>query len=74
MIPPEEVHVNAPVATYGLDSLVAVEIRNWMMREIEVSVSVFELLSRNTLKMVDDLIVKKSELVDRKLQQTGNES
>lgn len=73
MVPAEDVHVDAPMATYGLDSLVAVEIRNWIVRELDVGVSVFDLLSGNTLRMVADVIVKKSKLVDRRLLQTENE-
>lgn len=70
MVPAEDVHVDAPMATYGLDSLVAVEIRNWIVRELGVGISVFDLLSGSTLRMVADLIVKKSKLVDRRLLQT----
>ena len=66
----EDVQVDAPMATYGLDSLVAVEIRNWIVRELDVSVSVFDLLSGNTLQMVAELIVKKSKLVTQRLLQS----
>jgi acyl carrier protein len=73
MVAIEDLNIDAPMATYGLDSLVAVEIRNWVVREFDVSVSVFDLLSGNTLRMVAELIVKKSKLVDRALLQTENE-
>lgn len=73
MVAIEDINIDAPMATYGLDSLVAVEVRNWVVREFDVSVSVFDLLSGNTLRMVSELVVKKSKLVDRALLQALNE-
>ena len=35
--------------SYGVDSLVAVEVRNWFLREAKVDMPVFEILQANTL-------------------------
>lgn len=70
MVSVEDVHFDAPMATYGLDSLVAVEIRNWIVRELDVRVSVFDLLSGHSLRMMAESIVKQFKLVDRRLLQT----
>ena len=67
MIPKEEIDGRQPIATYGLDSLVAVEIRNWVTRETAASLQVLELLSSGSLIALSQLIVKKSTLVDPKL-------
>lgn len=46
---PEEVDVHKAPNTYGVDSLVAVGIRNWVLSNCNVEVSVFEVLSNDTI-------------------------
>jgi hypothetical protein len=69
MIVKDEIDGRQPIAAYGLDSLVAVEIRNWITRETEASLQVLELLSSGSLIALSQLVVKKSALVDSKLFQ-----
>ncbi|KAF4333414.1 polyketide synthase [Fusarium beomiforme] len=45
---PEELETNVPVASIGLDSLVAVRIREWFMQQVGVEVSVLKVMSLNT--------------------------
>ncbi|KAF9775208.1 hypothetical protein IL306_006708 [Fusarium sp. DS 682] len=45
---PEELDTNVPVASIGLDSLVAVRIREWFMQQVGVEVSVLKVMSLNT--------------------------
>ena len=61
MRPVEEVSGDQPMAGYGLDSLVAVEIRNWIARELGVKVSMFDLISGNTLEMLAVVVVLKAK-------------
>ncbi|KAG0652505.1 Reducing polyketide synthase [Hyphodiscus hymeniophilus] len=67
MIAKDEIDGRQPIAAYGLDSLVAVEIRNWITRETDASLQVLELLSSGSLIALSQLVVKKSALVDSKL-------
>ncbi|KAK6067118.1 polyketide synthase [Seiridium cupressi] len=67
MIAKDEIDGRQPIATYGLDSLVAVEIRNWITRETDANLQVLELLSSGSLMTLSQSIVKKSALVDPKL-------
>ncbi len=62
MKPVEEVRGNGAVSmvSYGLDSLVAVEIRNWITRELEVRVSMFDIVSGNSLEMLAGVVVGKA--------------
>ncbi|KHN94261.1 polyketide synthase [Metarhizium album ARSEF 1941] len=46
---PEEVDVDKPPSAYGVDSLVAVGVRNWVLSNCNVEVSVFEVLSNDTI-------------------------
>ncbi|KAK3315828.1 putative polyketide synthase [Apodospora peruviana] len=72
-IPKDDIDGRQPIAAYGLDSLVAVEIRNWVTRQTDVSLQVLELLSSGSLIALSALIVKKSALVDPKLFGEGAE-
>lgn len=48
------------VSSLGLDSLVAIEIRNWIAREANANVQVLELLSSGSLMALAEIILNKS--------------
>ncbi|GAD95061.1 hypothetical protein PVAR5_3699 [Paecilomyces variotii No. 5] len=50
------------VSSLGLDSLVAIEIRNWIARETDANVQVLELLSSGSLGSLVDIILRKSKI------------
>ena len=64
MKPVEELDPIKSIASYGLDSLVAIEIRNWIGRHCLASLQVLELLSSGSLVMLSQLIMEKSKLVE----------
>ncbi|KAG9237456.1 putative polyketide synthase [Amylocarpus encephaloides] len=64
MIPREEMDPSRPIVVYGLDSLVAIEIRNWITRELEASLQVLELLTSSSIRALGETILAKSKLVD----------
>lgn len=45
MMPDSDVDAGKPLSAYGVDSLVAVEVRNWIARETGVDVSVFDIMA-----------------------------
>ncbi|KAI1865108.1 hypothetical protein JX265_008155 [Neoarthrinium moseri] len=49
---------------YGVDSLVAIGVRNWVYRECDVDVSVFEILSDTSIAELSATIVDRSALHD----------
>lgn len=63
MMPIEDLDASKPANTYGVDSLVAVEIRNWIFREIKADVSVFDILSSIPLATLSGKVALKSKLV-----------
>jgi hypothetical protein len=67
MIVKDEIDGRQPIAAYGLDSLVAVEIRNWITRETDASLQILELLSSSSLTALSQIVVKKSAFIDPKL-------
>ncbi|RGP67458.1 polyketide synthase [Fusarium longipes] len=46
---PEEIDIGKPPNVYGVDSLVAVGVRNWVVTNCGVEVSIFEVLSDKTV-------------------------
>ncbi|KAG8408831.1 Type I Iterative PKS [Metarhizium acridum] len=56
---PEEVDANKPPSAYGVDSLVAVGVRNWVLSNCNVEVSVFEVLSNDTIMEMAKMIAKR---------------
>ena len=55
----EDVHDEDGITDYGVDSLVAVELRNWIRKEAGANVTVFEILNgKMTVKGLVDRIVK----------------
>ena len=68
MISIDEIDVNRPVSSYGVDSLVAAEMRNWCFRDLKADISVFELLSGNSITILAGQIVNKSILVPQVIE------
>ena len=48
-IPQENMEKTNPMHAFGVDSLVALEIRNWFAKEIGADVSVFEILGNENI-------------------------
>ena len=63
MVPADDFNPSRPIVAYGLDSLVAIEIRNWIAREMEANVQVLELLASGSLTTLAQTIVTKSKLI-----------
>lgn len=61
----EDMDPSITVSSLGLDSLVAIEIRNWIAREANANVQVLELLSSGTLMALAEIILNKSQAYTR---------
>lgn len=61
-ISPEDVDAGKPLNLYGVDSLVAVEIRNWITKEFMADVPVFELMSGKSVLAIAQLVTKNSQI------------
>ncbi|KAH7254804.1 hypothetical protein B0J15DRAFT_446835 [Fusarium solani] len=67
MLPPEVLQShqgNAPVTAFGLDSLNAIELRNWITKELQAHLQILELLTSSSLGDLASLVLKKSRLGD----------
>ena len=61
----EEIDVNRPVSSSGVDSLVAAEMRKWCFRGDRAGISDVELLSGNSIIMLAKQIATRSALVPK---------
>jgi NADPH:quinone reductase-like Zn-dependent oxidoreductase/NAD(P)-dependent dehydrogenase (short-subunit alcohol dehydrogenase family) len=62
-----EIDEGRPLHAYGVDSLVAVEIRNWIFKEIKAEITVFDILSAVPINVLANLIATKSKFLPERL-------
>ncbi|PQE28509.1 beta-ketoacyl synthase domain-containing protein [Rutstroemia sp. NJR-2017a WRK4] len=63
MLEAEDMDVTRSLSNYNLDSLVAIEVRNFIAREFEANLQVLELLSSGSIETLAKAICGKSKLV-----------
>lgn len=61
-IKPDDVDVTQPLHSFGVDSLGAVEVRNWMRKQFAADVPVSEIMSGSTVLAVGELVAKVSQI------------
>jgi acyl carrier protein len=57
MIEREDVRADVPLASYSLDSLVSVELRNWIRRETTVELALSAILQAENLQALAEQIL-----------------
>ncbi|PSN68460.1 hypothetical protein BS50DRAFT_676305 [Corynespora cassiicola Philippines] len=62
-IPASEIDARRPLYSYGVDSLVALELRNWITREIKANMALLDLLAAVPMEEFAGLVAGKSKLV-----------
>lgn len=67
------VNVSKPVYMYGVDSLVAVELRNWLATELKCDLSIFDLTSDAPISEVCRKMASKSQLVSADVRSCESE-
>jgi acyl carrier protein len=65
MVSAEDLDASKAMADYGMDSLVAVEMRNWITRDLEVTMPILELLGSGSIKDLCKSIARQSKLVPK---------
>jgi len=58
----EDVDADKPLHAFGVDSLVAVELRNWIAKEFAADVPIFEIMGGRTVAAVAQLVTKTSQV------------
>ncbi|KAK2003339.1 beta-ketoacyl synthase domain-containing protein [Colletotrichum falcatum] len=62
LTPASEVDPGRPLYMYGVDSLVAMEIRNWIQRDVKADIALFDVLEAVPMTSFADKVVKRSKL------------
>ncbi|KAJ2993259.1 hypothetical protein NUW58_g1893 [Xylaria curta] len=70
-IPPDDVEPSKPLSNYGVDSLMAVELRNYIGREFQATVAVFDIMGGVPISSIGHLVVEKSSIGKGRKTATG---
>ena len=60
-----------PIAKYGVDSLVAVELRNWLVAHAHSDMSIFDVMQSKSIWDLAGKTASQSKYLDRKLQSSA---
>ena len=63
MIPREDISAKKPMADYGMDSLVAVQMRAWLTVATDAAVSLLELMANVEIRALANIVAERSKLV-----------
>ena len=75
MLPEEDLDPKKAVVSYGLDSLVAVELRNWIAKEAGAGIQLMDLMTSRSLGDLAALVTSRSRFVDgKKFAQVNGEA
>lgn len=62
MVAADNIDFGRSINEYGMDSLVAVEMRNWLFKEMDITVPILELLANQPLAHLTAKLIEKSKL------------
>ena len=62
-MPEEDIETDKPIHAYGVDSLVAVEIRYWFLKEFKAEIAVFDILGSESIAALSVLAARRSDYV-----------
>jgi acyl carrier protein len=58
----EDVDPSNSLSDYGVDSLMAVELREWIGKQFQATVAVFDIMSGAKISAIGDLVVQRTSL------------
>ncbi|PFH62335.1 hypothetical protein XA68_14062 [Ophiocordyceps unilateralis] len=73
-VPTTNIDTSKPVHAYGVDSLVAVELRNWLSKRLRSDVSIFDLTGNMAITTLSRKIASRSRLVSAATKGQGDEA
>ncbi|MCJ1262836.1 hypothetical protein MMC22_002706 [Lobaria immixta] len=60
-VPPDDVDPNKPLHAYGVDSLLAVELRNWFAKEMNADVTIFDVMGSTSITALGIIVAANSQ-------------
>ncbi|KAL6244509.1 Type I Iterative PKS [Rhinocladiella similis] len=73
LMSPDDLDSMKPISRLGVDSLIAVELRNWIFREVGADVGMFEILSEEPMCNLAVKIAGMSKFLPKSLSEGGEE-
>jgi acyl carrier protein len=70
VLPEQDLQPSRSVASYGMDSLVSVELQNWMSKLLSAQIPSLELMSSRSIAQLAEDVAKRSSLVPTHIFQT----
>ncbi|KAF7953322.1 hypothetical protein EAE96_006533 [Botrytis aclada] len=58
-----DIDTNKPFHAYGVDSLLAVELRNWFGKDLGANVAVYDIMGAESIGVMSEIVVRNSSLV-----------
>lgn len=62
-VDPEDIDLDVPVAQLGLDSLVAIELKNWVTRSLKAKIQNSDIIDASSLTALGDLLASRTSLL-----------
>lgn len=62
---PDDMDPTKALFEYGVDSLVAVELRNWISKEFAADIAVFDIMGGSTIVTIGELTAMKTQIVEK---------
>ena len=62
-MPIEDINPARPISAYGVDSLAAVELRNWFAKSLDAAVGVMDILNGKSIDALAQEVIERSKLV-----------
>ena len=63
----EDIDATKPMHSYGMDSLMAVDMRSWVQTELKAEISLFDVMSGSSINVLAEKIAKESKWVKANL-------
>ncbi|PGH05127.1 hypothetical protein AJ79_06875 [Helicocarpus griseus UAMH5409] len=64
----DEIDPSKSLGTYGLDSLITIEVRNWISREFHAGLQIMEILVTRSVVELAGLILRKSKVISAEVK------
>jgi acyl carrier protein len=71
-VQPGDIEAAKPLHAFGVDSLIAVELRNWLTKEFSSDVPVYELTGGRSVLAIGELVERTSQFKRETQQEEGN--
>ncbi|XXH03794.1 hypothetical protein Hte_010200 [Hypoxylon texense] len=61
-VPVDHVAPEKPLSEYGVDSLMAVELRNWIDKDFQANVAVFDIMGNTSIASIGSIVAARSKI------------